>query len=76
MVKSSVNRGLRERGETQLGVILYAVGFGVLCWAIFSLEACIRTHKDSKVQKRKEQYMSRFKPKQRREVPGYSVTVK
>ena len=70
---SSANRALSERGETQLGVVLAAVVLGVGCWAVFSLEACIRDHKDSKVQKRHDQYMSQFKPRTVRKLSGYSV---
>jgi len=67
----------RERGETQMGVILMVMGLGVFCWAVFSLQSCIVTHKDGKVTKRRQQYIDRLKPKEVKRAPsGYKVTIK
>ena len=49
-----------ERGETQLGIIIGGLLLGVLCWGLFSLESCIRDHKDGKVVKRHQQMMDKY----------------
>ena len=65
-----------EKGETQLGIIIGGLFIGVLCWALFSLESCIREHKDGKVIKRHEQHLKRLEVKtpKMRSPEGYQVS--
>lgn len=75
-MKNKIPRSLGESGETQIGVILYALGFGVLCWVFFSLEACIREHKDGKVRSREVQHEAVQKARAQRGSTSYQIRVK
>ncbi|NLF24273.1 MAG: hypothetical protein GX589_01260 [Deltaproteobacteria bacterium] len=77
-MKEHICRSTRgERGETQIGIIFGALVAGVLCWAFFSLESCIREHKDEKVYKRHmknlEDREAKYPTKQH-SVQGYRVS--
>jgi hypothetical protein len=65
-----------ESGETQLGILLGGLLLGVLCWALFSLQSCIKTHKDSKVFNRRMQDVERYNVREppRRGQQGYQVS--
>ena len=75
-MKKGLRNALSERGETQLGVIIGGLVIGVLCWALFTLESCIREHKDGKVIRRHEQHLKKHEIKypQQRKPEGYRVT--
>lgn len=67
-------KGRGERGETQLGILIWAVVAGVCVSIVMTLQSCIQTYKDGKVTKRRQQYLSQFKRvSDERGVPGYTV---
>jgi len=63
-----------ERGETQLGILIWALGAGIVVSVVMTLQSCIETHKNEKIERRRQQYLSQFKRRsEERGTPGYTV---
>ena len=65
----------RERGETQVGVIMWGLALGILVSVVMTLQSCIEEHKEGKVAARRQQWRDQFKRPAERGYQGYQVKV-
>ena len=62
-----------QRGETQVGVILWMLGLGVAISVLMTLQSCIYSYKEGKLDRRREQWIERHRRPIEPEAARYSV---